>query len=120
MTKPIPITHGAELDLAAAERELRAEDAYRLDGHTARTLVREPALRIVLIVIRAGAKIAEHHTEAIASIHALVGHVRLALPERTVDLPAGKLLVIASDLAHDVEAVDDSMFLLTLARCRNE
>ncbi len=116
MTKPTSITQGAELDLAAADRELRSEDAYRLDGHTARTLVREPAMRIVLVVIRAGAKIAEHHSQDTASIHALAGHVRLTLPDRTVDLPAGKILVIAPGLAHNVEAVADSAFLLTLAR----
>lgn len=116
MTKPTSITQGAELDLAAADRELRAEDAYRLDGHTARTLVREPAMRVVLVVMRAGAKIAEHRSQDPASIHALAGHVRLALPDRTVDLPAGKLLVIAPGLAHDVEAVADSAFLLTLAQ----
>ena len=115
MTKPTAITQGAELDLAVAARELRAEDAYRLDGHTARTLVREPTVRIVLVVMRAAAKIAEHHSQNIASIQSIAGHVRLALPDRTVDLPAGKLLVIAPGLAHDVEAVADSAFLLTLA-----
>ncbi len=115
MTKPIAITQGAELDLAAADRELRAEDAYRHDGHIARTLVREPAMRVVLVVMRAGAKIAEHRSQDTASIHALSGHLRLTLPDRTVDLPAGKLLVTAPELAHDVEAVGDSAFLLTLA-----
>jgi quercetin dioxygenase-like cupin family protein len=116
MTKPTSITQGAELDLAVADRELRLEDAYRLDGHTARTLVREPAMRIVLVVMRAGAKIAEHRSQDTASIHAHAGHVRLTMPDRAVDLPAGKLLVIAPGLAHGVEAVAASAFLLTLAR----
>ncbi len=115
MTKPMSIADGFELDLAGADRELRAEDAYKRDGHTARTLVREPAMRIVLVVMRGGAKIAQHRSQDTASIHAITGHVRLALPTRTVDLPAGRLLVIAPRLAHDVEAVTDSAFLLTLA-----
>ena len=120
MTKPTSITQGAEFDLAVAERELRLEDAYRLDGHTARTLVREAMMRIVLLVMRAGAKIAEHRSQDAASIHVLAGHVRLTLPDRTVDLPAGKLLVIAPGLVHDVEAVADSAFLLTLAQSGQE
>lgn len=115
MTKPMSIAQGFELDLAEADRELREEDAYGRDGHTARTLVREPAMRIVLVVMRAGAKIAQHRSQDVASIHAISGRVRLALPARTVELPAGRLLVIAPRLAHDVEAVVDSAFLLTLA-----
>jgi quercetin dioxygenase-like cupin family protein len=115
MTKPSTITEGAVFDLAVADRELRTEDAYRLDGHTARTLVREPAMRVVLVVMKAGAKIAQHRSHDTASIHALSGHVKLSLPDRTVDLPAGQLLVIAPDLAHDVEAVVESRLLITLA-----
>lgn len=115
MTKPSPITGGAVFDLAGADHELRGEDAYRLDGHTARTLVREPAMRVVLVVMAAGARIAQHRSQATASIHAVAGHLRLTLPDRVVELPAGHLLVIAPGLAHDVEAIADSRFLITLA-----
>ena len=116
MTKPSTIAEGAVFDLATVDRELRAEDAYERDGHTARTLVREPAMRVVLVVMKAGAKIAQHRSHDTASIHALSGHVRLSLPDHTVDLPAGQLLVLPPDLAHDVHAVVESRFLITLAR----
>jgi hypothetical protein len=39
MTKPAAITDGAVFDLAAIDRELRSDDGYRRDGHTARTLL---------------------------------------------------------------------------------
>jgi len=119
MTKPSSITDGAEFDIPTIDRELRALEAYKLDGHTARTLVREPTMRIVLIVMRAGAKIAEHHAQETASIHALAGHIRLQLPQRAVDLQAGHVLVIPPQLRHDVEALDDAAFLITLARGDN-
>jgi hypothetical protein len=99
--------------LVLAVRRAR-EGAYRLDGHTTRTLVREPAMRIVLLVMRAGAKIAEHRSQDTASIHALAGHVRLMLPIAPWifrrQAPRDRAGV------HDVEAVADSAFLLTLAR----
>ena len=116
MTKPSAITDGATFDITTVDRELRSADAYKLDGHTARTLVREPAMRIVLVVMRSGAKIAEHHAQDTASIHALAGHIHIRLPQRAVDLPAGHVLVIPPQLPHDVEAVDDAAFLITLAR----
>jgi quercetin dioxygenase-like cupin family protein len=105
---------GTIFDLAAVDSELRREDAYQRDGHTARTLVRKPDLRIVLVVMKAGARIAEHRADETAAVHALSGHVRLRLPDSTADLAAGRMLVLERGLKHDVEAVADSAFLLTL------
>ena len=93
---------------------MQQETAYLREGHTARTLVREPDLRIVLVAMKAGARIAEHRADETASVHALRGHVRLRLPDKVVDLPAGRLLVLEKGLRHDVEAMQDSAFLLTL------
>ena len=101
-------------DLATADRAMREEDAYMREGHTARTLTREQDLRIVLIVMKAASRIAEHRTNQTVSIHALSGHLRLHIPNRTVDLPAGQLLVLERGLHHDVEAVVESAFLLTM------
>lgn len=114
MTKPQSTAGGVVFDLAAAERELRQVDAYVREGHAARTLVREPDLRIVLLVMKAGGRIAEHHADETASIHALGGHLRLHVQDRVVELPAGGLLVLERGLRHDVEAVLESALLLTL------
>lgn len=115
MTKPVSIADEPVFDLATADREMRSEPAYERDGHTARTLVREPHLRIVLVVIKAGGKVAEHRTQETASIHSLTGHVRLRLQDRDIDLPAGRLLVLERDVPHAVEALAESRYLLTLA-----
>ncbi|MGB9242017.1 MAG: hypothetical protein WCC03_01605, partial [Candidatus Acidiferrales bacterium] len=42
-------------------------------------------------------------------------HIRLHLPERVVDLPVGNLLALDQCVSHDVEASEDSVFLLTLS-----
>jgi quercetin dioxygenase-like cupin family protein len=106
---------GAALfDLASVDRQMRLEEAYTRQGHTARTLVRERDLRIVLVVMKAAARIAEHHAKATVSIHALSGHLRLHIPNRVVELPAGQLLVLEGGQRHDVEAVLESALLLTL------
>jgi quercetin dioxygenase-like cupin family protein len=114
MSKPEPIHREVAFDLTAIDAEMRGEDAYRRDGHTARTLVREDDLRIVLIVMRAGARMAEHQANETASIHALSGRVRLRLLDHDTDLPAGRLLVLERGLRHDVEALAESALLLTL------
>ena len=42
--------------------------------------------------------------------------MRLVLPDRTAVLTVGGLLVLEPDLVHDVEAIEDTVFLLTLGR----
>lgn len=108
------MTEPGVFDIAAVDAEMRRSDAYGREGHTARTLAREADLRIVLVVMKPGARIAEHRAKDTASVHTLRGHVRLRLPDRVADLPAGHLLVLERAVPHDVEAVAESAFLLTL------
>lgn len=114
MTRPEPAMKRPSFDVPTLAAELRGEAAYLRDGHTARTLVREADLRVVLLVMKAGARIAEHRTDETACVLTFTGHIRLALPERVAELPPGRLLVLESGLRHDVEAVADSALLLTL------
>lgn len=114
MNNPAPPDHGVTFDLAAVARELRAEEPYLREGQTARTLIRTPDLRIVVVALKTGKTISEHHASVTASVQTLSGHIRLQLPERTVDVPEGQLLVMGAGLAHDVHAETDSTFLLTL------
>lgn len=114
MAKPESPERGVVFDLGAIERELRQEDAYQRSGHTARTMVREGDLRVVLIVMKDGARIPQHTAQETTSIQTTAGLVRLQLPDRTVELPVGHLLVLDGGLAHDVEASGVSAFVLTL------
>jgi hypothetical protein len=52
MNTPALPEHGLTFDLANVARELRAEEPYLREGQTARTLIRTPDLRIVLVALR--------------------------------------------------------------------
>jgi len=106
--------HGVVSDLGAIERELRQGDAYRREGHTARTLVHASDMRVVLVAIMAGNRIAEHHANESAALHAISGCLRVHVEGRVVNVPAGQLLTLERGLKHDVEADVDSAFVLTL------
>ncbi len=107
---------GTLIDLAVVARELHADAESSSVGHAARTIVREPDLRVVVIAMRAGSTIAEHHTGDTATVHVLHGHLRVRLGDRVVELGADHLLPIARGVAHDVVAVEPSAFVLVLAR----
>jgi len=93
------------------------EEAWQTGaGRTARTLVKYPDLRIVLVSMKAGARFKQHKASARFAILMLAGHVRLHLPNATVKVPRGELLALDRDVSHDVEAIRQSTFLLILAR----
>jgi quercetin dioxygenase-like cupin family protein len=85
-------------------------------GRSARTLVKYPDLRIVLVSMKAGAHFKQHKTSVRFAILMLAGHVRLHLPNATVEVPRGELLALDHNVSHAVEAIRQSTFLLILAR----
>jgi len=106
-----PIGH---FDLASAEKELRGEAALATEGQSAVTLVKYPDLRVVLISLRAGARLGETQAEARLSVQTLHGRAVLHLPEGPIDMPAGHLATLERGMMHDVEAREDCSLLLTL------
>ena len=95
--------------------KLRKEGPWLQHGSNAVTLVKYDDFRIVFMLMQAGTRLQEHHASARISVHTMSGHVRLQLEEQTVDLPAGHLLALERDVPHDVEAVEESTVLLTIA-----
>jgi quercetin dioxygenase-like cupin family protein len=84
-------------------------------GHMARSLVRQPTLRVVLMVLRRGSRIREHTADGAFSLQVLSGRIALTLDQRTFELTAGELLAVEKRLPHDVEAFEDSAVLMTLS-----
>ena len=107
-----------KFDLEDEVRRLWQEEATR-SGRNARTLVKHPDFRVVLTILKAQGRIQEHAAGGRVSIHAIHGHLRLhvshAEAAETIDLPAGHVLVLDRNIHHDVEAVHDSAFLLSVA-----
>ena len=105
-----------QCDLLEEIQSLHKEDAWlQGTGPSSKTLVKHSDLRIVLLAMKKKMSMHEHKTAARISVQTLTGHIRLRLPERTVELPAGQLLVLDQCVPHDVEAEEDSAFLLTLS-----
>lgn len=103
-----------EFDIAEEIHQLHREAGWQ-SGQNARTLVKHDGLRIVLIALKAGSRIPEHHTEGHISIQTVVGHVQVRAQGRSFELRAGGLLALDQGLPHDVEAIEESAFLLTIA-----
>jgi len=103
-----------EFDLPAEVDRLRAETTWS-SGQNAKTLVKYSDLRVVLTVLQAKARMPEHKTEGRISVHVLSGHLHLRAAGRTFSLRPGSLLALDHGVPHDVEALEESAFLLTIA-----
>lgn len=101
-------------DLRRQTEVLRTGAQYLEHGHAARTLIKAPMLRIVLVTLRRGRKLAAHVMAEPVSIQVLDGRVRVAVDKRPVDLEPGRLMSIQRGVPHDVEALTSAAILLTL------
>ncbi len=84
-------------------------------GRNSKTLIKHPDLRVVLTAVKARAYLHEHRAAGSISVQTLKGHIRMHIPGRTFDLPAGRMLMLEEAVPHDVEALKDSAYLLTIA-----
>ena len=103
-----------EFDLAAELEQLHSEPDWS-SGQNAKTLVKFDDFRIVLTALRAGGRIPGHHTAGRISIQTVRGRIQVRAEGRTFDLPAGRLVTLDRDVPHELEALEDSAFLLTIA-----
>ena len=110
------LTGGAlTFDLAKELAALHEERTWQRGDRNANTLVKEPALRVVLTALKQGAVIKEHGVHGQFTLQAISGRLRVRIPDHTVELGANQLLSVESGIAHEVEALEESAFLLTIA-----
>ena len=103
-----------EFDLATELDLLHREDGWK-SGQNARTLVKFDTLRVVLTALKARSQLPQHRTEGRVSIQTIHGHVRVRAEGRTFDMATGSLLALDAGVPHDVEALQDSAILITIA-----
>lgn len=103
-----------EFDLPAEIHKLHTETAWQ-SGQNARTLIKYDDLRVVLTALRQNNRVPEHQTPGRITVHVLSGHIQLRASGRTFSLRAGGVLALDHGIPHDIEAVEESAFLLTIA-----
>ncbi len=100
--------------LESEAEQLRNAEPYHRNGRNAKTLLKQPEARVVLTVMRAGVRLQHHKAAGRITIQVMSGTVRLKAEHTTVDASAGELLALDRAVPHDVEALADSAFLLSV------
>ena len=94
--------------------ELRQNAEWR-GGIARKVLIRCPDLQVTLRAMKANARIPRHHNPGRICVQTVQGHIRMHAGEELFDLPQGKTLVLEPGITHDVEALEESAFLLFVA-----
>ena len=85
------------------------------DGAMDFTLIKYDDFRVILTALQANVRVPEHKTEGRITIHVLSGHLQVKASGRTFSLRTGGVLALDRGILHDVQAVEESAFLLTIA-----
>ena len=97
---------------------LREEKEWQEGHRNAITLRKGGGLSVVLLAMKAGDRLEEHSTPGPISVSVREGRIRFTTPDGEVE--AGPETVLACDpgVRHAVEALEDAVCVLTIARGR--
>ena len=103
-------------DFSGEIQALRQQEAWRrAAGRSSKTLVKHQDFRIVVVLMKADTRMGEHRAQARISLQPLLGRLGIHISGVAVELPAGALLALDCGLRHEIEAVEESAFLLTVS-----
>lgn len=100
-----------QLDIADELNKLRTRET----DVSSTTLLKTDTQRIVLIALRAGAKLHRHHADGELSLQMLEGKVEFNAENAQCQLAQGMLIALGARVLHEVTAQTDAALLLTIA-----
>ena len=103
------------IDLPLFMKLVREEKPWKDGKRNAITVFKTSGLRIVLIALHQGSEMTRHIADGIISVQVLEGLIQFNTDEQSVELSKGQMLALHERIHHSVKALQESIFLLTLA-----
>jgi quercetin dioxygenase-like cupin family protein len=107
-----PLLHFA---LTVESARLREGRQYLEGDRNASTLTKVDWFRLVLVTLRAGARLDEADQHGSIALQVLEGRVTVQVGDETIEVGEWEVSVVAPGYPWTAEAVDDSLLLLHLA-----
>ncbi len=100
--------------IAGQVEELRTDDAYLRSGRAGRTLAKDGALRLTLVVLAKGVEVGTHLAESPMTLHCVEGSLRYRVEDESLSIRSGEILFFGPGHAQDIRAEEDTALLLTI------
>ena len=104
-----------EMDLNAFRKQIKEEQAWHNSDRNSITIFKTNGMRLVLVGLHEGAEMKTHTAPGIISVQVLEGQIRFATEQQTTELGEGHMLALHAGIPHSVLALQESVFLLSLA-----
>lgn len=101
-------------DLNREWEEIRSSSEFADGKRVVKVLSQAGPIRLTLIGMRQGAKWEKHEAKGPVIVQIIHGRLLFHSGDQSNEAPAGNILFIDAATPHDVEALEDSCFLLTL------
>jgi quercetin dioxygenase-like cupin family protein len=102
-------------DLGGQFTKLRADAPIRKHGRDSFTLVRDPGMDVVLTVLNAGTHLSKHTAPGPISVLVLEGRIAFTAHGQRLELGPHCLVTLPTHVPHEVEALEESAILITIA-----
>ncbi|MDB5276428.1 MAG: hypothetical protein JWR61_1383 [Ferruginibacter sp.] len=103
------------INIAAFTDQLKQEQPWKESDRNSITVFKTDGMRIVLIGLHAGAEMAKHRAGGHISVQVLEGQIKFTTDDKSLELSKGQMLALHPGISHSVLAVQETIFLLTLA-----
>ena len=112
--RPAP---GGMLSLKVTDEigRLKGKPEWSSADRLALSLVKDRALNILLMVLKKGARLAEHRTRGPVAVHVLSGSIRFTATNESSELSSGSIVALDREVVHALEALEESALLLITA-----
>jgi quercetin dioxygenase-like cupin family protein len=102
-------------DLGGQFAKLLADTPIRTHGRDSFTLVRDPGMGVVLTVLNAGTHLSKHTAPGPISVLVLEGRIAFTAHGQRLELGPHCLVTLPTHVPHEVEALEESAILITIA-----
>lgn len=110
-----PTTAIAEkIDIPAHIIKIKEQSAQSDKDITTLTLFKADKLRIVLVMLKKNGMMNTHHTPALINVRVIEGPILFTADGTVNVLNSEQVFVLGENIPHSVEAVEESIFLLTV------
>ncbi|MGZ8557333.1 MAG: cupin domain-containing protein [Chitinophagaceae bacterium] len=104
------------INLPALTKQIKEEEAWIKNDRNAITVFKTTGMNIVLIALHAHAELKTHTAPGTISVQVLDGTIKFDTPDESLEIKKGQLLTLHAGVSHSVLAVEESVFLLTMAK----
>lgn len=103
------------VDVSYYLSKIKNEPAWENSDRNAMTVYKTEGMRIVLIALHQKAVMEKHSANGIVSVQVLDGEISFTTEGNTYNLTKGQMIALHRNIDHSVTAIEESVFLLTVA-----